>query len=88
MAFGADFQVPTSVFMGKVNGTGCLASGMGSQGTDVSYLPASFQWLHFSGVMQDVDGGQLLHCDPLSKVTPRNCLCSSPVGVALECSYC
>lgn len=65
MAAGADFQVPTSFFMVKVNGTGCCRAAWGQmKRMSLAYL------LHFIGVMQAVDGGQLLHGDPYPRLHP------------------
>lgn len=59
MAAGADFQVPTSVFMVKANGTGfCRAAWGQMERMSLTYL------FHFIGVMRAVDEGQLLHGDP------------------------
>lgn len=59
MAAVSDFQAQVSDFMMKVNGTGCHRAAWGQLEWKSLTYP-----LHFIGVMQAVDGGQLLHGRP------------------------
>lgn len=65
MPAGADFQVPTSYMVVKVNGTGCCGAAWGQM-----QHPSHTYLLHFMGVMQAVDGGQLLQSDPYPRLHP------------------
>lgn len=51
--------------MVEVNGTGCCRAAWGQmERMSLTYL------LHFIGVMQAIDGGQLLHGDPYPRLHP------------------
>ncbi len=73
---GADFKVPSSIFMVKVNGMDCCRAAWGQiERMPLTYLP------HFIGVMQAVDGGQLLHADPLPRLLPAPAFVHSHWGL-------
>lgn len=60
-----DFPPATSAFVVKVNGTGCCRAA----GSQMERISLTYR-LHLMGVMQAVDGGQLLHTGTYSRLHP------------------